>query len=173
MWVFLGMETIANIKYRSHVDSDSCLLAVCRWLIPHEVAPQQSFTMLQPANAKVIIKNGTTKNNHIYFILQFDPLKHSINNSSCNLTYTPEFIAVYGRRRVGKTFLIREAYGYKFSFDHTGILDAPLREQLSEFRESLYRAGMKNKALPKDKMMKALTTVFLIFSVPKPIQGRS
>lgn len=90
MWVFLGMETIANIKYRSHVDSDSCLLAVCRWLIPHEVAPQQSFTMLQPANAKVIIKNGTTKNNHIYFILQFDPLKHSINNSSCNLTYTPE-----------------------------------------------------------------------------------
>ena len=30
-----------------------------------------------------------TKNNHIYFILQFDPLKHSINNSSCNLTYTP------------------------------------------------------------------------------------
>ena len=89
MWVFLGMETIANIKYRSHVDSDSCLLAVCRWLIPHEVAPQQSFTMLQPANAKVIIKNGTTKNNHIYFILQFDPLKHSINNSSCNLTYTP------------------------------------------------------------------------------------
>lgn len=90
MWVFLGMETIANIKYRSHVDSDSCLLAVCRWLIPHEVAPQQSFTMLQPANAKVIIKNGTTKNNHIYFILQFDPLKHSINNSSCNLTYTPQ-----------------------------------------------------------------------------------
>ena len=92
MWVFLGMETIANIKYRSHVDSDSCLLAVCRWLIPHEVAPQQSFTMLQPANAKVIIKNGTTKNNHIYFILQFDPLKHSINNSSCNLTYTPKII---------------------------------------------------------------------------------
>ena len=90
MWVFLGMETIANIKYRSHVDSDSCLLAVCRWLIPHEVAPQQSFTMLQPANAKVIIKNGMTKNNHIYFILQFDPLKHSINNSSCNLTYTPK-----------------------------------------------------------------------------------
>ena len=96
MWVFLGMETIANIKYRSHVDSDSCLLAVCRWLIPHEVAPQQSFTMLQPANAKVIIKNGTTKNNHIYFILQFDPLKHSINNSSCNLTYTPDkYMIVY------------------------------------------------------------------------------
>ncbi|MDO4511653.1 MAG: ATP-binding protein [Bacteroidales bacterium] len=60
-----------------------------------------------------------------------------------------EFIAVYGRRRVGKTFLIRETFDYKFAFQHTGILDAPLREQLSEFRQSLYRAGMKPRALPK------------------------
>ena len=60
-----------------------------------------------------------------------------------------EFIAVYGRRRVGKTYLIREAYDYKFAFQHTGILDAPMREQLSEFRESLYRSGMKRKAMPK------------------------
>lgn len=60
-----------------------------------------------------------------------------------------EFIAVYGRRRVGKTFLIREAYNYTFSFEHTGILDAPLKEQLAEFRESLYRAGMKRKPMPK------------------------
>lgn len=27
-----------------------------------------------------------------------------------------QFIAVYGRRRVGKTFLIREAYNYRFAF---------------------------------------------------------
>lgn len=59
-----------------------------------------------------------------------------------------EFVAVYGRRRVGKTFLIREAYNYHFAFQHTGILDAPLKEQLSEFRQSLYTAGMKKKALP-------------------------
>lgn len=60
-----------------------------------------------------------------------------------------EFIAVYGRRRVGKTFLIRETFNYHFAFDHTGILDAPLKEQLYEFRESLYRAGMGRKALPR------------------------
>ena len=30
-----------------------------------------------------------------------------------------EFIAVYGRRRVGKTYLIREAYDYHFAFQHT------------------------------------------------------
>ena len=60
-----------------------------------------------------------------------------------------EFIAVYGRRRVGKTFLIREAFNYTFSFQHTGILDASMKEQLSEFRQSLYRYGMPKKAMPK------------------------
>ena len=27
-----------------------------------------------------------------------------------------QFIAVYGRRRVGKTFLIRESFNYQFAF---------------------------------------------------------
>ena len=31
-----------------------------------------------------------------------------------------QFVAVYGRRRVGKTFLIREAYKSHFVFQHTG-----------------------------------------------------
>ena len=31
-----------------------------------------------------------------------------------------QFVAVYGRRRVGKTFLIREAYKTHFVFQHTG-----------------------------------------------------
>lgn len=60
-----------------------------------------------------------------------------------------EFVAVYGRRRVGKTFLIREAFNYQFAFQHTGILNAPLLEQLREFRESLYSAGMKRMATPR------------------------
>lgn len=60
-----------------------------------------------------------------------------------------EFVAVYGRRRIGKTFLVREAFNYKFSFEHTGMLDAPLKEQLKEFRESLYNAGMGKTAMPK------------------------
>lgn len=60
-----------------------------------------------------------------------------------------EFIAVYGRRRVGKTYLIRETFNYHFCFQHTGILDAPLKEQLKEFRQSLYDAGMPKAAMPK------------------------
>ena len=35
-----------------------------------------------------------------------------------------ELIAVYGRRRVGKTYLIRETFGYKFTFQHTGLANA-------------------------------------------------
>ena len=32
-----------------------------------------------------------------------------------------EFIMVYGRRRVGKTYLIREAFKNKFAFYMTGM----------------------------------------------------
>lgn len=60
-----------------------------------------------------------------------------------------EFVAVYGRRRVGKTFLIREAFNYSFAFQHTGILGAPMREQLKEFMQSLYNAGMAKTNIPK------------------------
>ena len=34
-------------------------------------------------------------------------------------TNKPVFAVVYGRRRVGKTFLIRELLGDKFAFYHT------------------------------------------------------
>lgn len=60
-----------------------------------------------------------------------------------------QFVAVYGRRRVGKTFLIREAYDYSFTFEHTGTYGASRREQLNDFRESLYHAGMEKKPMPK------------------------
>lgn len=42
-----------------------------------------------------------------------------ILTSALNAEYS-QFIAVYGRRRVGKTFLIREAYNYHFAFQFTG-----------------------------------------------------
>ena len=33
----------------------------------------------------------------------------------------PEFVAVYGRRRVGKTFLIKQALKDRITFQHTGV----------------------------------------------------
>lgn len=49
-----------------------------------------------------------------------------------------EFLAVYGRRRVGKTHLIRQYFSKKGIFLETsGIKDAPLHKQLKNFSESL------------------------------------
>lgn len=55
----------------------------------------------------------------------------------------PQFCAVYGRRRVGKTYLIRETFNYQFCFQHTGVAKGTLRQQLTAFRNSLAAAGMK------------------------------
>ena len=48
-----------------------------------------------------------------------------------------EFVAVYGRRRVGKTYLIRETFADRFAFQHTGLPNATKRQQLAHFKESL------------------------------------
>lgn len=48
-----------------------------------------------------------------------------------------EFVAVYGRRRVGKTYLVREYYQNKFSFHCTGLAKGRTKAQLKNFRLSL------------------------------------
>lgn len=59
-----------------------------------------------------------------------------------------ELVAVYGRRRVGKTFLVDEAFSGKFTFRHAGLspVDAEvnglLRAQLDHFYNSLILFGM-------------------------------
>ena len=46
----------------------------------------------------------------------------------------PQFLAVYGRRRIGKTFLIGEFFhGKGLYFELAGIKDAPLKVQLGNF----------------------------------------
>ena len=44
-----------------------------------------------------------------------------------------EFIAVYGRRRVGKTFLIKELLEGQFTFRMTGKENARIADQLLNF----------------------------------------
>ena len=39
-----------------------------------------------------------------------------------------EFIAIYGRRRVGKTFLIRQLFENEFVFDLAGLANANTKE---------------------------------------------
>ena len=49
----------------------------------------------------------------------------------------PELIAIYGRRRVGKTFLVRRYFKDSFSFYSTGIYQGTKKEQLKEFNRQL------------------------------------
>jgi len=52
-----------------------------------------------------------------------------------------EFVAVYGRRRVGKTFLVKEFFKQSFTFYVTGLANATKDEQLKNFNASLSHYG--------------------------------
>jgi hypothetical protein len=52
-----------------------------------------------------------------------------------------EFVAIYGRRRVGKTFLVRQMFDKEILFDLTGLAKGNTREQLQNFNASLQRAA--------------------------------
>lgn len=54
-----------------------------------------------------------------------------------------EFVAVYGRRRIGKTYLIRETFANHFTFQYSGIFNVSNQEQLKVFHHNLIAQGLK------------------------------
>ena len=52
-----------------------------------------------------------------------------------------EFVAVYGRRRVGKTYMIQQFFENNFAFSASGIIDGGADEELFAFTSSLVNAG--------------------------------
>ncbi|MDD7441662.1 MAG: ATP-binding protein [Sutterellaceae bacterium] len=61
-----------------------------------------------------------------------------------------KFIAVYGRRRIGKTYLIRETFGRHFAFQHSGYANGTNQEQLFAFSASLREAGLNDFKNPRN-----------------------
>lgn len=59
-----------------------------------------------------------------------------------------EFVAVYGRRRVGKTYLIREAFNNNFHFHLTGMAKATLSQQLENFHTALQKKSQEDFPVP-------------------------
>lgn len=65
----------------------------------------------------------------------------------------PELVAVIGRRRVGKTYLIRSFFGGQIDFEMVGLKDGNMEQQLRNFTYSLKEAkGQKGpvERTPKD-----------------------
>ena len=54
-----------------------------------------------------------------------------------------EFIAVYGRRRVGKTFLIQKVIGNEYAFYVAGMNKVPMRTQLKNFMQGIRKNRSK------------------------------
>lgn len=59
-----------------------------------------------------------------------------------------EFVAVYGRRRIGKTYLVRNLFRDKFAFDMSGSIEAPAEAQLSNFGFALREYGESKQSIP-------------------------
>lgn len=61
-----------------------------------------------------------------------------------------ELIAVYGRRRVGKTYLVKSIFDNHFDFSFTGLYEANRSIQLSQFQKYLERYSGQKVKRPKD-----------------------
>ena len=64
----------------------------------------------------------------------------------------PELVVLIGRRRVGKTFLVRSFFGGGIDFEIVGLKDGAKEQQLRNFTYSLKDAKGSNElpSIPKD-----------------------
>lgn len=81
----------------------------------------------------------------------------------------PQFVAVYGRRRVGKTFLVRTFFKDCFAFYHTGLRGGSRTEQLTAFRDTLVVSGYRDCPVLQNWMAAFRALLHLVEILP---QGR-
>jgi AAA+ ATPase superfamily predicted ATPase len=62
----------------------------------------------------------------------------------------PAFVALYGRRRVGKTFLVKEYFNQKFTFYATGLANSNTQNQLFNFTISINNQFSTSYQPPKN-----------------------
>jgi len=65
---------------------------------------------------------------------------------SCLLSSESKLIAVYGRRRIGKTFLIRKYFDSKIRFEVAGLHKGDMSDQLLHFTQTLAKTWNKDIA---------------------------
>ncbi len=62
---------------------------------------------------------------------EIETLKNIYNDNKSH------FVAIYGRRRIGKTYLVNEVFKNDMIFHHSGVANGTLKEQLFAFKASL------------------------------------
>ena len=62
----------------------------------------------------------------------------------CMESQRSEFVIVYGRRRVGKTFLVRRFFNNNFTFCYVGARNFTYREQLANFAAAIKECGKQS-----------------------------
>jgi AAA+ ATPase superfamily predicted ATPase len=67
----------------------------------------------------------------------------------CERSKKSELICVYGRRRVGKTFLVEQTFK-EFAFRAVGLEKGTTKQQLKAFGQRLIEHGDNEKSAPKD-----------------------
>ncbi|MGM9868782.1 MAG: ATP-binding protein [Sodaliphilus sp.] len=70
--------------------------------------------------------------------------------SNCMASDRPEFIAIYGRRRIGKTYLVKHFFEGKFDFYITGVYQIPRLQQLKLWQEQIEAFSGTKQDLPKN-----------------------
>ncbi len=76
--------------------------------------------------------------------------KEQMSLLSAEKSVRSEFVAVYGRRRVGKTFLVRETFVGRLAFSHSGVENVGMDGQLRAFKSSLREYGWNGAGRIKD-----------------------
>lgn len=61
-----------------------------------------------------------------------------------------KFVAIFGRRRIGKTYLVREVFHDNFAFTYSGMAKASTKEQLQRFYLTLKSCGFKGGSYPNN-----------------------
>lgn len=66
-----------------------------------------------------------------------------------------EFVALYGRRRVGKTYLVKNLFEGRFTFLLTGLAQASLKQQLANFNAAMREQKSGARLKPAGNWMEA------------------
>ena len=78
------------------------------------------------------------------------------------------FLALYGRRRIGKTYLVRQVYENQIVFECSGLHQRDLSQQLENFWLTLIEANPKEKpSLPKTWLQAFSLLKMYVSSLPE------